>query len=472
MLDRGQLDAGLSVNDLADLKKVPALQNQFYADLKKNPLDKINIWQKYWGGVRTATQWREGLLRLAVYKAVKEDLDAGKEIGYLASLPETIDSLETNDEKAGRLATDLLIDYGATSAAGVSMSRAVAPFVRWVEGNFRRSRQIMMNEFRMMKGEFSKSPEKGLVVTMKIAGKGTLNGVRRFALWSARTTLFWTAVQLWNHLVMGEEEEELPEYVQNNMHFNIGDGNPFGSDGKNRYITLGGAYGDILNFFGLNNFPSMIGEVVSGEKSVAETLQDMKKAALSNVVGVLGPVVSDPLAFIAGVQLWPDPENPRYVKDKAQFFAQSLGLKDEYDVLFSVPHRNFWQRYGEKILSIASVDPGESAYYAVQDEVREFNKSQGKGGSSNFYTPQSQAAYTFKMGMKLGDEKAAKQGLQKLVALGKTADDIDKIIEGMAPLAELSQDDQALFLARADNKTIQEYVRAVQWYAEMVGGSK
>ena len=77
---------------------------------------------------------RENMLRLAAYRWFKQALKDGQRV-YGASKPAEIDAIDRPDDKAAKLARELIGDYGNISSAGQYIRRRLIPFYSWMEIN-------------------------------------------------------------------------------------------------------------------------------------------------------------------------------------------------------------------------------------------------------------------------------------------------------------------------------------------------
>ena len=88
MLDRGVIDAGISINEIPDISKLPGFQHlkegrngKLLEAIRSGDLTQLmppNLIARYFDTVHSLSQVREGLLREAAYLRAKELLDHGK----------------------------------------------------------------------------------------------------------------------------------------------------------------------------------------------------------------------------------------------------------------------------------------------------------------------------------------------------------------------------------------------------------
>jgi len=145
----------------------------------------------------------------------------------------------------------------------------------------------------------------------QFARHGGLAGARSAVYLASRVGFFYAATNAWNNLVMGEQEDSLPDYLRRRWHFNTGV-----RDEEGRYITLTDptALDDFLVTIGLDGATPELRQLIQGQLTWPEYLErrgeDMATGPLRAVITRFGPEVTLPAALL-GKNLFPDPFNPR-----------------------------------------------------------------------------------------------------------------------------------------------------------------
>ena len=116
----------------------------------------------YWETVVNFTVYREAMFRYAAYLYYKGIFTSGG-AEYGASKKSEVDALKDPLDKAAKVATELLGDYGNISALGKELRETTIPFYSWLEINFKRYTQLTKNAF-------DEGFEKGIKTAGTLAG--------------------------------------------------------------------------------------------------------------------------------------------------------------------------------------------------------------------------------------------------------------------------------------------------------------
>ena len=443
----GVLGSGWSVQEVADVNKQLAFDKQMDALQGIKP----NLIKRGWRSLSAYTSYRENMLRLASYRYFLDELRAGKEV-YGASNKKEVDGIEDIEEKAAKLSRDLIGDYGNITHAGQWLRRHMIPFYAWMEVNAPRYVRLIRNLPHEDKGR----GRLGGVIAAKVAWKATKLGLKMSAIYGL--------VTLWNHTFFGDEEDELGESQRRQLHLILGRRD----DGSIITLRVQGALSDALAWFGGEDLPSDIGDVVKGKVSIWEKA---KEAALAPVIKLIGGVRPDVKAFselLGGRTFYPDPFNPRPIRDKLEQIARSFSLNGVYRWIAGKPKRgDTWSaQLANDILALGTYtsDPGESAYYDTLARVYDFMEKNGRERASGVPTTRSNALYYYKQALKYGDLKAAEKYLKKYYELGGIDTNITQSIKRAAPLAPLPADWRGLFLRSLTPDERARYDLAMRWY--------
>lgn len=451
---RGVFDSGLSVQELGNVNDLAPFER--FTDRSLTGFAKLPF-KKAWAALQGTTTWRENVFRYAAYLDYVDRLESGEEqrsIGYGASVPRMIDAIPDLKDRGALLARDLIGDYGAISYLGAGLRQTVIPFWSWMEINTRRYWRLTHNAF-----------EHGIAHGI---ATGTALGVAKGAAVTAglavRAGLVYGLIQVWNHLMFGDEEDELDEAQQAQLHIILG------RNDAGEIITLRtqGAMSDALSWFGIGATLGAFKEYERGRGSLGEVLVQPFKATAGKLVGSVSPEISLPVESLSGKKFWPDPFRPRELRDGYRNFADTFSLGNEYDALMGNPTRGYGRSWQEAI--IYRRDPGEMAYNEARSIAYEWNERvkgvEGFGGAS---TPRSKAMRNYRSALKFGDEEGATKALEQMAELGVTKGDYSGMVKRAAPLGPIAKKDRSAFIAGLNEDETETFLRAEEWYRETFG---
>tara|TARA_R100000664_G_C2759740_1_gene149809 strand:+ start:125 stop:1189 length:1065 start_codon:yes stop_codon:yes gene_type:complete len=186
-----------------------------------------------------------------------------------------------------------------------------------------------------------------------------------FALWGTQA-----AAWLWNNMVMGHIEEELPDYQRRQFHINLWKG----EDGSNHIFLRGATSPEFQSSLGMDGeFFARGLRMFTGDVTLGEFAATTGETFLNHWGQMKGPYIS--LAYAAmGLDTYPSILEPRRVKDRTKEMFDAIGMGEEYAALMGKPSR--WSdRYigGEDVL-FQTYEPGLNAYNRIRDEVREYRE--------------------------------------------------------------------------------------------------
>ena len=172
---------------------------------------KENIVTKYFGTVMKFNTFRENILRIASFRYMRDEINAGREAGlnFAASKNDRIKAIPDPMDRAARMARDLVGDYGNTSHAGQSLRKYVIPFYSWMEINAPRYIRLMKNEIQSGSGKGVSGR------TLGVAGWGA-------AKLSIRMAAYYTLVNVWNWAFFPDEDDEMRRLGRDQLHLILG----------------------------------------------------------------------------------------------------------------------------------------------------------------------------------------------------------------------------------------------------------
>lgn len=455
-VERGVFDSGLSIQEIPDINLLSEFEHLIErpSALKRPDRFALSGLMRVWRALQKYTQFRENWLRYAAYLDYVERLEAGesmKSIGYGAANPKMVDAVTDKKDKAALLARELVGDYGAVSHWGQSIRKKVIPFWSWMEINTKRYWRLSANAFGQGVGEGFRAA--GIVG----AGLGL-----RTTLWlGLRMVMLYALVQLWNNLVMGDDEDDLDPEERSRLHINLGRG----ADGQIRLLRFQGSFSDFIDTLGFPDAVAALSEIEKGRGSFVDVINALWHAPVNKLASGLTPVLKIPVESATGYTFWPDVFNPMPIRDEWRNLFRSFSLENEYDLLLGKPSRGYGRSLQDSLFT--SKDAGENAYNRIKSlSYNWLRREKGQEGSSNFSTPRSEALYEWRLAKRYGDEEAAAAARQRLRELGVHGDDLRDSIKRAHPLGAIAIKDRAKFIRSLSDAEREQLDQAIRWYRE------
>jgi hypothetical protein len=455
---RGGMESTLYVQELGDLNKLKVFEHLFkkYPDITKVPK---NVWERYWKTAGTLTQFREAILRYSNYLEYLDQMQGNKEgkpKNFGASIPEEVMAIKDIRDRAFWMSNDLSGAYDRVSALGQEIRSQVYPFWSFVEINFKRYIQFAKNQAR--DGNLAGAVGKHFIRT----APRVAYGIGKFTI---KATAFWSMLQAYNYLLFRDEEEELPPDVQSRPHIIFGRD----KDGKIKYFDRLGSLGDFLEWFGLDEAPGLVKDFLNGRRTIREIAVEMAKSPVNKIVGGMSPFYKLLPEVLMKKQLYPDAFKPSRIRDIGVYLAKQIGIENEYKEVMGLPTRGYGKTAEGAVWY--SIEPKESAYYAILDEKQRFQKKVGKYQEGYSESARSNALYNLKLAMRYGDKKATDKYLQKYVELGGNAKGFDRSMKSLDPLYGLGKNEKA-FVESLNPEQKKQLKMAQEFYEEIVAGKK
>ena len=363
----------------------------------------------------------------------------GRPSTFAGSIPEEVVALKTPQEMAWKLSNEMFVNYGDASPVTEGLARHAAPFIRFHTGNnmwyFRYIRNAINHGRiqRQVAEQMGLPPggppgggrpprgggppgegggPQGLDWSSAARAAGMI-GSKGFQFYLksrlALMGILWGTSSLawvWNNMIMGDIEDELPDYQRRQFHVNLGKG----EDGSNRIFLRGATSPEFLSSLGMDGeflprgLRMFTGDVLPGE-FVAETMD-----TFANHWGQMkGPYISAAYAAM-GLDTYPNILEPRRVKDRFKEVFDAVGLGEEYAAIAGKPSRWSDRYVGGEDFLWQTYEPGLNSYNRIRDEVREFReKVLGKYGYQGGMATgkRSDALYYMKQAIKYKDPAAA-----------------------------------------------------------------
>lgn len=430
--------------------------------------------------LETFTNFREQVLRYATYLSYAQELTRKDSNGlpksYAASIPAEIQSIKNPLDRAFKLSNDLIGAYDDVSIFGQWAADHLMPFFRFTEVNNKRYYRMIKNVFYNDANSMN-SVAKDVVT--KSARFARVGGVAMFraAKLMVGISAFYGALALSNSLLAGDEEEELPEEVRNKPHITI----PRWLTGSDRiyYIDRLGSFAELLDMYGLDyGLKSDLADVASGKKNLGDKLKEIALSPLYQLYNSSWPATKIVYELVTGKTYYPDPTKPSAIRDTWEYIFGQVGLKDEYKAIVGKPiaEGSYWT--SKRNLLWNSVLPGDAALYDTMDMVSDYYAFIGESGTYSQFMDKdtdkykrSQAAYYYKMALKLDDYKAAEKYLAEYVAYGGTKKTLKQTMQYIDPTAGMNASKRADFLEWLTPEQKERYDKGMEWYREILEAS-
>jgi hypothetical protein len=333
------------------------------------------------------------------------------------------------------------------------MRKHVVPFYSWMEINAPRYARLAQNAPLEGKSEAGAKARIGATLGKKAVFKTVGLTARALALYSA--------VALWNRLVFPEEDEEFNQSGRDQMHLMLGRY----PNGDIRSLRFQGALTDAMGWAALEN-PLATAEALStGDKTATELAEDMLKAAPQRLFLGSRPFIKGLYEVLAEKSFYPDPWNPRPIRDRAEHIARIFSLDKPYKYVKGrpkAPQTPFREALGMiQGLVFYSTDPGESAYWAAKSDMYKWLKTNRPDPKDR-----SDALYYLKRSIRLGDAKGIEKYSEKYVELGGTMQRMEQSIKLLNPMRTIPSKDQGEYVNSLSKEQYDRLVAANKWYVE------
>lgn len=457
--DRGGLQSNFYVQEIADVNK----HKIFDRFRQKSILDKVaDVPKSYVEFVSNLGQARETVLRYAAYLYYKETIkkNGGKVNYYGASKKAIIDGLKSVEDKAFQLSNDALGAYDQISELGQALRKYVIPFWSWTEINFKRYKRIAVNAHEYAKINEILGKKMAASLRIELAGKAVL----KLGSIYLRVMLLTAALYAWNRLVKKDDDDKLPESVQNVPHLTLYTDE---ETGNVVYYSRLGALTDLLEWFGLDTLPQDIQELGLERKTWKEQISDNATAPLNKIINSLSPFIKSPIELLSNQTYFPDFREPRHIRDGMYYIAQSLGLEQAYTKVMDLPLNPIKANMLMDVF-VYVADPEQIAYYRIIDLKRKFEKNVLNKAQTTVFSddPKSEKLYYMKLAMKYGDLEKTERYLFEYFELGGTERGFERSITSMNPLYGLDEVEAEQFMNWLTTRERADLDTAVKFYID------
>lgn len=415
----------------------------------------------FWNAFPRGTAYREDILRLAAWRYFKDKLAKNPNYKmYGASKSNVIDQLtqagEPTDVIAARLARDLMGDYGNISSTGQWLRQHMFYFYSWWEISL----PFYLRLFKNVAKEGRGTGNVAKTAAKAAAAKTVAKSATATATAVTAAGMLYGLTNLYNHIFWPDEEEELSDDAQRELHLILGRRD----DGTIMTLRVEGALSDVLSWADLQDVPTDVAELATGDATFQEKVGEAANAALNKLVGGFMAVPKGLTEAAMGTTIYPDVTNPRPVRDKVEHALRLVDADWLYRKIVGTPDRD--DTFGELVWGLVaySHSPGEGAYYAMRHMASQYAKE--KGGDSRRFTPNDMdnALYYYKQAVKHGQDDLARQWMNQYMALGGTKKGRSQSARMSSPLGFISAEDQADFIMGLSAEERKLLERAEKWY--------
>ena len=504
-MDKSILQSGMTLEEIPDVKKLPALKLLNATMDAKDPFwkrpDKMvgAAFEKYWTNINTLNIWRESVLRLSAYEYWKQKLAKGDRRYYGASDKGTINQmyeavkegkLELNDV-AARLARDTLGDYGNVSQAGQWLRRTTHPFWSWVEINVPRYYNLFKNIAEEGRGKDLAGT--AAYTGAKLAASASWKAAKVYAFSQA----FFALVNVHNKTLY-PEEDKLINKAKGELYLIT----PFkNEDGSRRVVRFSGALSDALSMFGLRDYIRDVPDLLAGKTKAKDAAWKVLTALPEQGWQRISPFIKAPAEIGMQRQTYPRlltenwPEDVTKIRDwfttgrPIRSGEQQLWKYASMDWVYNTYRKATGRPMPGRDAALAdlistSVDTNQAAYYQIREKTYDFLRQRGESepGPSQ-YKDKANAAYFFKVASQIDDKDAAKYWFREYMKLAKedyakrvaygnektdyityAIDGLNKSIEATSPLGALPEKYRAQFIKSLDPQDREILNAAMAWY--------
>jgi len=315
---------------------------------------------------------------------------------------------------------------------------------------------------------------------LPIEGKGrgeatavvSLAMARKSAILTIKVMALYAMVNMWNHIMFPDEEDELGDYGRRQLHLILGRR----SDGSTISLRFQGALSDALNWFGAQDFPQDMEDLAKGKKTVYQYLAEAPYEVANKLIQATRPDVKMAAELLSGKQFFPEFTKPRAIRDRTEHVANLFSLAPIYKRIANKPIRGntVMGRLWSDISSLATytADPGEVAYHETRKLGNEWLEKKGIEKGWGDPTSKGNAMYYYRQALKYGDDRSAAKYLRRYKELGGNLKGMRQSIKMAHPLSTVPRKYQSQFMASLGKEERERLKRAIEWYRKTYMGMK
>jgi hypothetical protein len=262
---------------------------------------------------------------------------------------------------------------------------------------------------------------------------------------------------MWNAIFFPDDEDKLGE-ERKQLHLILG----HRADGSIITIRFQGALSDALSWFGLEDLPTDIKEVLQGKVPVAKKIKEALLAGPKRLILGAKPFERTALEALTKRSLYPDVWHPRPIRDRMEHITRTFSLNDLYNRITGKPVRGLGATVGK--LVTYTTEPGQAAYFEIKNKVSTFMEDHNVAPGYAEPTERSTALFYYRQAQKFKDADMAQKWLKEYIKLGGTRKTMAMAKRTSHPYAQLPLKYRSMFfktLAPGDRERVQ---RAVGWW--------
>ena len=445
----GVLDSGWSLNEVLD----QASEFEHAMTMRESGMKPL---RKMWSALKTSTTMRENMLRYSTFKWIVDQILTHvdhpmepaspkqvraffEKVGFGATDRENIVMLDDWMDIAAKYARETLGDYGAISVKGRWLRNKAYPFWAWKEVNAKFYYRFVSNAVyharlgKKLTPTQAKGISKAAVKTGAVAAATMY--MRMFAL--------FTLLKMYNWIFWGDEEDELTETDQRRLHIILGK-----YKGEIIMLRAPGALSDLFQWAGYEDAMAALTHVARGRGSVADVLEAVASGFANTAVGGITPLVKLPAEWLTGRTFFPDPLNPRPIRDMSHHVQRSLSVDKFVDVAGALtntgrPTQGAFHVMGTLAADVRHAD--YSAYSKIKTMGYQHLSHVGEEEYGGRMNERSQAYYYYRLALKFGDKAAVDRYRKRLRELEVTPRQRANMIKRARPLGMMTRKQAAEF---------------------------
>lgn len=504
---RGGIGGNMASIEIKDFAKDPNFQALYDTIKKTGALDKtgravIEAMKAMIGQnakIESFVELREQILRYAAFirfsKMIDEDLKAGgtgQPKFYYGSKRVEIQNLSNPVDRALKLSEDLMGAYGDVTPFTQGIAKGMYPFLRWKEVDIKRMFRIAQNTLyknpntiasigKTVANRFAKGAQVGTYAAMRIG-------------WVfVRLAILQGAMAAWNSMI--PDDDDLPKEIRESLHLTL----PSWMFADDRIHYIGGLnlVSEAANIFDWNSWTNFKDDIqtslkygLTPQEIVQRIIKDSATDQWNNLINGSNPFFKTAIEMTMGQSLYPDPSEPRKIRDPIEHLMTIAGLSNEYKAIVGKPIQggSYLATLGDSVSN--SVTKGDAALWTIRALRAEYEDAKGIGNSYGDTTDEKKSkrqdvAYNYKLSLRLGDKNAAKKWLMEYWSLGGTGATMKQSIDSLDPLfkmdnkvkrdflAQLSEEDKATYeVAKQYVKDLQKLSRSEDYYVPKSAGTK
>jgi hypothetical protein len=367
--DLGVISSSLTTQEIPDVESLNVFR-RFYSGKQNLAGMPYRALKEYFRLVRDFTTFRENIMRYASFRYYLRKLGDGSLRHYGGARKSTVDALRESQGDgvaAAHMARNLIGDYGDLTVAGQWLRSHLLPFWSFQEINLKRYPRMFINSMTI--GD--------------IKGMATAPAALAYRMLTAsRIATLFAATIAFNKLLWPEKEASLGNYDKQNPHLLICR-NP---DGSINVFRNFGAFGELMEWFGINSLVGLWDAYKQGELTGGELATEMVKDPINKVIQAVRPELKTGPEIVFGQSVFPDAASalvegkPLRTIDRDEAFANMFGLLDEWratkGALLAQGDRAR-PNYAQRVL-VGVSDPRQNALFEMYDLRERFLRREGK----------------------------------------------------------------------------------------------